>query len=164
MKIKWKNWVVIIALVIIPSVYFVLQLNDSLFVDSAMGNWFATMVGAISGIFIALELDRWQKRSEEKVHTKKILKLVKDELWNALSDGGELQWIQDLDLINEISSAYYFIRIIIGLEEKYFNSLHFEGGKFVSMSDHILKYLEEIDPQAISQIEKTTDEIHRRFS
>ena len=114
-------WILIATLVLIPTIYFFVRLKDSTFTDSAMGNWFATMVGAVSGIFIALELARWQKISEENIHTSKILTLVrdelkenlihlnervadnnpsrfspyrlKDELWNAFSDGGELEWI-----------------------------------------------------------------------
>ncbi|MFN8402730.1 MAG: hypothetical protein U0V48_04140 [Anaerolineales bacterium] len=36
----------------------------------------------------------------------------KYELWDSFSDGGELQWIQDLDLLNAMSFAYYSIKSI----------------------------------------------------
>lgn len=37
---------------------------------------------------------------------------LKDEVYRVISDGGELEWIKDLDLLETISSAYYFIRDI----------------------------------------------------
>jgi hypothetical protein len=32
------------------------------------------------------------------------------ETWKSISDGGEIQWVQNLDLLNAISLAYYSIR------------------------------------------------------
>lgn len=40
----------------------------------------------------------------------------KDELWAALSDGGELEGIKDLDLMHAISFAYHYIRRLIYLD------------------------------------------------
>lgn len=45
---------------------------------------------------------------------------MKDVLWGALSDGGELQWINDLDLLDKLADAYYHIRAVINLEKHYF--------------------------------------------
>ncbi|MCL4466916.1 MAG: hypothetical protein M1389_12980 [Chloroflexi bacterium] len=36
---------------------------------------------------------------------------LKDELWRALSDGGELSWLRDLELIDAISNAYFATRL-----------------------------------------------------
>lgn len=162
-------WLVIGIFAIVPTGYFFARIADKEFRDSAMGNWFATMVGAIVGILIALEINRRQqevqekkeqedKRQERLTRKTKILNQVKrelesnrqgladrlpiedgvarrvvpvdrlkDELWNALSDGGELQWIDDLDLLDCIATAYYNIRLIIYLEEKYVDHLFFPG-------------------------------------
>ncbi len=46
---------------------------------------------------------------------------VKNDLWVAFSDGGELQWIDDLEILDTISNAHYYIRWIIELEKYYFN-------------------------------------------
>ena len=189
--INWKYWAIILVLVIVPVAYFVSQFTDVQFIDSAMGNWFATMVGAIGGIFIALELERWKNKSDERDHTNKVLTLVKgelqenlsslntrvsennpnrfnpyrlkDELWNAFSDGGELQWIKDLDLLDKISGSYYRIRIIINLEDKYFDAIHYQGGVFQSTREHILSYLNQIIPQATSHIKETVTQIDKRL-
>lgn len=44
---------------------------------------------------------------------------VKAELWNSLSSSGDLKWIDDLELLDVISSAYYQIRCILPLEIVY---------------------------------------------
>jgi hypothetical protein len=43
---------------------------------------------------------------------------LKDELWNALSDGGELRWITDLTLLESIAAAYHHIRSVVFIEEE----------------------------------------------
>jgi len=144
--------------------------SDQTFLDSAMGNWFATTVGLIVGIPIAFWINgnqrHIQERSEQaaksaqesKEHAAKeeynrarkreILELVfeelqynynfikesqmadsssrdvkpntqlKLELWNALSDGGELQYVKDIPLLNEIATAYYYSKIVNSLYDK----------------------------------------------
>ena len=149
MKILSKlSWIVVIAIAIIPFAYFLLRLigipilaflpnsQDQSFLDSAMGNWFATMVGLIAGVPIGLwinqkqqELQEQERISSEKKtrHERKnnVLALLRNELntnkqyltyllekqkdiprivivggmknvlWNAFSDSGELQWIDN---------------------------------------------------------------------
>jgi len=46
---------------------------------------------------------------------------LKNDLWLSFSDGGELQSVDDLELIDSLSWAYYYLRILIPLEEKYFD-------------------------------------------
>jgi hypothetical protein len=43
---------------------------------------------------------------------------LKDELWNAFSDGGELRWITDLTLLESISVTYHHIRSVVFIEEE----------------------------------------------
>ncbi len=197
-------WLFVAVLAIIPIGYFLIHWADSVFRDNAMGNWFATMIGALVGILIALEINRIQqelvekrdnqaREKEEAGHRSKILRLIKkeleynyesmsqrqpqkeagahravfvnrlkDELWNAFSDGGELQWIRDLDLLDFISDAYYHIRIIIFLEEKYFEATHFSGMMIKQdkyPKDRILEYLSVTDPIVLKQIERALKEI-----
>jgi len=199
-------WLIIAVTAIIPTIYFFIRLSDSVFRDSAMGNLFATMVGALIGILIALEINRQQQETQERKeaefqeqeendHKAKILKLVKseleynrnslterqpkkegesqrkvllprlkDELWNAFSDGGELQWIKDLQLLDFISTAYYHVRTIIFLEEKYFEAVHYPGmvvqqNKYPK--DYILGYLATTDPEVLKHIEEALGEIDR---
>lgn len=44
---------------------------------------------------------------------------LKTELWGAFSDGGELQWIHDLDLLNALALAYDVTRMAIFSGERY---------------------------------------------
>ncbi len=202
-------WLICAIAAIIPTVYFFLRLSDSTFRDSAMGNWFATMIGAIFAILIALEINKKQQETqernehaalekEERDHKAKILKLLKieleynhtslinrqpkkkgetkrkvfvnrlkDELWNSFSDGGELQWIKDLELLDFLSTAYYHIRTIIFLEEKYFDATHFPGlivtqDKYPK--DNILEYLTKTDPAVLEHVAHALDEIDKSLS
>jgi len=41
------------------------------------------------------------------------------ELWNAFSDGGELEWIHDLDLLHSLALAYDTTRMVMISGERY---------------------------------------------
>jgi len=198
--------IVLLALGTIPVAYAFWRINDIQFRDSFMGNWFATMIGVMVGIPIALEINRRQRKVQERTEkvvrereqlarTAKILKLVKkelthnrealvgrqqtedgtsqrvvstnrlkDELWNAFSDGGELQWITDLELLDSISAAYHHIRTVIYLEERYFEATHFPGmvvrqDKYPK--DYIIEYLTHDDPMVLEHINKALADIER---
>lgn len=45
---------------------------------------------------------------------------LKVEAWQSFSDSGDLQWINDPDLLRKISDAYHFIGSVSTLSEKYF--------------------------------------------
>jgi len=213
MKILHKSWlwILVAAVIIVPIVYFIAHWPDQAFRDSALGNWFATVLGVIVGIPIALEINRRQqlaqdkrmskgREDEELIRKNKILTLVKkelefnrdilgnrqpqkaraarfeitlngsnvavnglkDELWNSFSDGGELQWIKDLDLLDAISTAYYQIRIVMRLEGRYLKALDFSSSS-VHTSDlareNIQKDLNKMYPEASDAIRKAIDAI-----
>ncbi len=90
---------------------------------------------------------------------------LKDESWKALSDGGELQYINDPKLLDQISETYYYIRIIKYLEEKYFESIHFPGVRIQQNSppqNRILDYINKSDGKVINKLSnciKTLDDI-----
>jgi hypothetical protein len=52
---------------------------------------------------------------------------LQDEVWSAMSDGGQLQWIRDAPLLRRIARAYLFTRTIIYLERQVFEIEHFAG-------------------------------------
>jgi hypothetical protein len=151
----------VVVLSIFGSLCLFEVLPETPFRDSFLGDWLATITGALVGVPIALALSRWQQRNEERCqqasaraeadeHKSKILVLVeeelrwnqtrllkraessgesldesallegvKDELWRALSDGGELQWIRDLESLDAISLAYHWIGRVKYLEGAY---------------------------------------------
>jgi hypothetical protein len=82
---------------------------------------------------------------------------LKDGLWRAFSDGGELQWVQDPDLLDVVSSAYYYVKALIYLENRFFEAAHFPGMQIHEdkyPQDYILDYLRVIDPIALGEIDQ----------
>ena len=103
-----------------------------------------------------------RQAGEGKPKRQVLLPGLKDELWHAFSDGGELQWIQDLDLLDAIASAYHRIRTIIYLEERFFEAAHFPGMQMQqdkSPKDFILDYLANLDTGALESIDLATKTI-----
>jgi hypothetical protein len=45
--------------------------------------------------------------------------ILRNESWKAFSDGGELEWIKDPKLLDNLSEAYYAIRSVMNLSDKY---------------------------------------------
>jgi hypothetical protein len=37
---------------------------------------------------------------------------LKDEMWRAFSDGGELSWLRNLDMLGSLSDSYFNVRAI----------------------------------------------------
>lgn len=52
---------------------------------------------------------------------------LQDEVWAAMSDGGELRWIEDPDLLRQLARSYLFVRTNIFLERQLFEVLHYPG-------------------------------------
>ncbi len=199
MKINIR-WLIIGLLSFFPILYFIFRITDIPFRDSLMGNWFATMIGALAGILTAIEInhsleniEKTKRETEEKQRKEKILSLIKeelnfnlnemmsrqpnspdknqrsvripglkDELWDAFSDSGEIQWLNDPQLLDVITKAYYYVRSVIYLEEKYFDVLHFPGirmGQSSMPETRILNYLDENDEAVIRHTKDAIEEI-----
>ena len=192
---------------IIPIWYSFSHIADCQFLDNLMGNWFATMIGVIVGIPIALAIDRWQRQIQEKkereaqeqevlVRKAKILALVRgeleynrdvlrgrpqrirrldpstrlrDETWNALSDGGELHWIGDAELLEAFSTAYHHIRTAGLLEQRVFEEIYLTvqlspgGSPALTESPVVTQYLSQvltaIYPDVLQHIDEALGEI-----
>ena len=180
-------------------IYFILHFASSSFQEGAMGNLFATILGVIVGIPIALELSRRQqdgqnaaaltaRKTEEAQRKRKVLSLIsselhqnrndvticrkpidtggkrevhtgslRDEMWSAFADGGELQHVNDPDLLAAMAGAYYEVRSSIHLERAYLSAIHFPGMRVAQEKypqDHLLEYLTATDPQLLAAIDK----------
>jgi hypothetical protein len=93
--------------------------------------------------------------TEENAGAKKrsvSLPMLKQDVWEAFSDGGELRWVSDPNLLDEIANAYYHIRGIAFLEEKFFEAAHFPGLRTSNIASVILGYLEKTDQPALYAI------------
>jgi hypothetical protein len=200
----WFFWAFITSLLVASAWLCFEYLPMSAFRDNFLGDWFATIIGAIVGIPIALWLSRKQQKEQEKqeqlvreqealTHKGKILKLIrteleynldqlrasktetngvpkrvvflnglKDELWNAFSDGGELQWIKDLQSMHMISYAYHYIRRVIYLEKLYME-IKRPRNWANAPAEELVGHLLEIDPVVIEAIEQALEEIDKKL-
>lgn len=120
-------------------IYYLIENFENSFIENFLSNFLSTLMGLIIGIPIALWVSNIQENSIEKERKTKILLLLyselkdnlqslrwsinedknfyenygylslKNVLWKAFSDGGEIEWIKDLNLLDRISIAYFEI-------------------------------------------------------
>jgi len=130
---------------------------DTSFWQSFVSNLLATSIGVGLGIPVALLINRWVEAKIEKERKGKIIRVIsdevlhnwgtirswlndpkrvnvwilfsqlKDESWQALSDGGDLEPIQDPYLIKDLAEAYSYVHSLMLMSEKYFDLLYFSG-------------------------------------
>lgn len=72
---------------------------------------------------------------------------LQDEVWAAMSDGGELRWVNDPDLLRQVARAYVFVRTNIFLERRAFEIIHYPGMRIQGHDPEkrILDYLNNLD-------------------
>ena len=210
------SWAFVILLAVSPFAYFFLRLfgipvlallpstQDQSFLDSTMGNWFATMLGLIAGIPIAFWINQKQTEFQEKERIEsekqvsqerkhKILALLRNELdtnrqylniliekqneqskitmlagmknvlWRAFSDSGELHWIDDPTLIDGISTAYYNINALIDYESRYsdpyFNSSVSSSKSHTYAGENTVNNVKNLRPIALASISEAINSI-----
>lgn len=186
--------------------YFVAHFQSASFTEGAMGNLFATILGVLVGVPIALELSRRQQAAAyatsrverheyEAARKRKVLALLRselslnldnirkcrvpidtggkrdvytqslrDQLWAAFSDGGELQYVNNPELLAALAHAYHNVRHCIMLEHKMLDAVHFPGMRVRQTKypqDFFLDYLTESDPALISAIENALEAVDR---
>lgn len=71
-------------------------------------------------LLVKEELHFDKDRLEERVNNPTGLPLYpfKSDLWDAVSDSGEIKFIKDPGLLNRIASAYYIIKAVKNIEEQ----------------------------------------------
>lgn len=55
---------------------------------------------------------------------------LKSDLWRALSDSGEIRWIDNASVLNKIASAYFYIGVVSAIEDKYYQALRGVNPKY----------------------------------
>ena len=65
----------------------------------------------------------WHDSQDQKSEARILSAILRYESWKAFSDGGELGWIRDPGLLNTISEAYFMIRSVSQLSDRYFGML-----------------------------------------
>jgi hypothetical protein len=162
---------------------------------SFLGNWAATMIGALVGIPISLILERWWQSEREHIEQKRsakaqaareafVLNAIRDELqmnrdiihqmldeqekrptivptkgmkdvsWRALSDSGELKWIDDLRVLLSISEAYFHIGALIYLERQYVDISSRENLMLNPGQDIAVRRVHMIRPDALMRVKE----------
>jgi len=80
----------------------------------------------------------------------------KNDLWRSFTEGGEIEWIKDVELLHFIADAYYRIRGLIYFEDLYFQNRFFSTPHQWSKEKadvEIPNILGGLDEQAMSSIE-----------
>ena len=66
------------------------------------------------------ELNYWWKVEGTIADATGILSVVlRDEIWRSFSDGGELRWIKDPELLSRVANAYQNVQIMRKMADKY---------------------------------------------
>jgi hypothetical protein len=94
---------------------------------------------------------------------------MKDVLWNTFSNGGEIKWLDDPYILDDISGAYYFIKGLIALESNYFDLNFFSGVSFQGENGLVTTYAGErivekvltTRPEALEKVKCTIKKISK---
>jgi hypothetical protein len=110
---------------------------------------------------LVYNLNILQSQTEQMFITQLVINLAKDETWNSFSDGGELQWINDLALLDLCSSAYHQIRAAILLQERLLIYQMEQKGNGI---DYARKAMQALYLNACDDIGKAIAEIDNNLS
>ena len=107
-------------------------------------------------------LSGWQKadvhEKNQDIHS--IGPVLKDESWRAFSDGGELEWIKDPVLLSNLSDAYYHVRLIRQLSDRYLNIIYLSiESDFEHTLDYYSNLLDKIILGGATAIRSVLDDI-----
>ncbi|NPV08621.1 MAG: hypothetical protein HPY83_11770 [Anaerolineae bacterium] len=76
---------------------------------------------------------------------------LKDDLWQALTRGGELPWLQEPAVLDRLASAYYYVRAVSELE----SAMAHSGAGFGpdgTLSEGFRGYLEDLEARALRHV------------
>jgi hypothetical protein len=78
---------------------------------------------------------------------------LKNELWLAFSDGGELEWINNVGLVDTLAQAYFSIKTVQYSGRSYFQSRYLDEPKYGPVvAEHVGKFLNENVAASITDI------------
>ena len=89
---------------------------------------------------------------------------LRNELWKAYSDGGELQWIKDIELLGKIADSYYSIRAIMELADKHYSSVYSTIGVVTMIKEGVIQESEDMIDLGLKTIKNTMEEINQQLS
>ena len=83
----------------------------------------------------------------------------KDELWKTFSEGGEIEWINDVEILDSLATAYHFIARLKFLENLYFE-LNRTDPRDPNVNE-LIQNLGELDRQATTSLEETVKKLQQ---
>jgi hypothetical protein len=92
---------------------------------------------------------------------------LRNQLWLAFSDGGELQYVDDPGLLAKIAEAYHEVAYCILLEHKYFDATHYSGMRIQQEkypADYILDYLTQDNENLEKSMQLARDAIDNELA
>jgi len=107
-----------------------------------------------------IEFERWDGQLERVVNEIGIISSeLRVELWQAYSDGGELEWIKDVVLVSMLADTYYSIRAVRTLADRYFDSLQFgdAGNLALEVRETLMEAIEYGNKSLKNTIKKIDD-------
>jgi hypothetical protein len=110
--------------------------------------------------YCKLELDRLIDEEVIKTESGTLSSVLRNEIWNAYSDGGELEWIRDVSLLAQIADSYYSIRAISSLADKYYDSVIYSEGETPRIHEVVNMLISAI-AYGRDSVSKTMELIHK---
>jgi len=112
-----------------------------------------------------VQLSGFQKSEVKHREALTLSALLRNESWKAFSDGGELEWIKDPNLLDDLSEAYFAIRSVMNLSDKYCQvSMHetnpmsfWTGSNLAATIEYGVQYALEALDLAFKQINKNLE-------
>lgn len=80
---------------------------------------------------------------------------LREHLWNAFADGGELAYVDNPDVLAALARAYHHISTLQRLESEFLSVAHFPGVRVHQKEtgeERLLRYLTASDAEALSSI------------
>jgi xanthosine utilization system XapX-like protein len=88
--------------------------------------------------------------------------ILQDEIWKAISDGGELECIEDIDLLQKLSYAYHSIRELNELSRKLFELHNLPDQPLLSIKINTLNgYADSAAELALENIKSAEEAINK---
>jgi hypothetical protein len=171
-------WIVCAAVVVWACYFFLRHYDSQPFLEGAMGNLFATMLGVVVGIPVALQIAQHQQSAAEIASRQAAVALaqarkhavashlldelrsnrvqvlecraplengakrsvlthpLRTELWQAFSDSGELQYINNPQVLALLAKAFHQTKATARMEQLLLELTHFPGLRVTGSHRH----------------------------
>ena len=107
-------------------------------------------------------LSHWQLSATKSVETGVLHAHLKDQLWRAFSDGGDLQWIRDPVILASLSHSYHLLAAAKYLCACHFDVTHLATSvKTIYDAGALLVDLDDVASSFSDAVASTTEVINR---